>query len=69
MVPTQYRWPQDILEYINELRYFQQHKEAWDTLKLVAKYIDQPEKLKKLEDICLYDSKYYGTERLERMLH
>lgn len=47
-------WPQDIMEYLQHLRWYGMHKEANTKLLLVAKYIDDPEKLKKFEDEWLY---------------
>ena len=42
------------MEYLQHLRWYGMHKEANTKLLLVAKYIDDPEKLKKFEDEWLY---------------
>lgn len=47
-------WPNDIMEYLHQLRFYGHSKEANTKLLLVAKYIDEPETIKKLEDKWLY---------------
>lgn len=46
--------PQDLMEYLQHLRYYGMVKEANTKLLLVAKYIDDPDKLQQFEDQWLY---------------
>lgn len=54
-------WPQDIMEHLQQLRWYGQVKEANVKLQLVAKYIDDPEKLKKFEDKWLYGTDHTNS--------
>lgn len=47
-------WPQDIMEHLQQLKWYGMQKEAHQKLLLVAKYIDNPEKLKQFEDEWIY---------------
>ena len=42
------------MDHLQQLRWYGQEKEARIKLMLVAKYIDNPDKLKKFEDEWLY---------------
>lgn len=54
-------WPQDIMEHLQQLRWYGQAKEANVKLLLVAKYIDNPEKLKKFEEEWLYGTDHTNS--------
>ena len=51
-------WPQDIMEHIQHLKYYGMEKEARTKLLLVARYVDDPEKLKQFEEQWLYGTDY-----------
>ena len=57
-------WPQDIMEHILDLRYYGRGEEARTKLLLVAKHVDDPDKLKQFEDEWLY-----GTDHTRSPWH
>jgi hypothetical protein len=55
-----YGWfpePTDIMEHIAELKFYYMDDEAKSKLELIAKYIDDPQMLKDLEEEWLYRGK------------
>lgn len=55
-----YRPPADIMEYLDELKWYGQLEQAKFKLSLIAKYIDKPEVIRQLEDRWMYSNdKYY----------
>lgn len=54
-----YKPPADIMEYLEELKYYGQIEQAKFKLALVAKYIDQPQTIRTLEDRWMFSNDRY----------
>ena len=54
-----YEPPSDVMEYLNELRWYGLTEQAKFKLSLVAKYIDRPEMIGTLEDRWVFSNDRY----------
>lgn len=61
MANWNYKFPQDIMEVVAELKWYGLDKQAQEKLNLIAQHIENPDKLAELEEEWLYAPKKYNN--------